>query len=158
MAAKSTPDGYHSVTPYLTIRGADAAMKFYAAAFGAEVTCRLDMPDGSVAHAEFRIGDSVVMLADENPAWGSTSPQSLGGVTGGVMLYVPDADAAFERALAAGATVKFPLADQFYGDRSGRVVDPFGHHWTLSTRVEEVPLAEMQARMDAWLAGMAQAA
>lgn len=150
MAVKSQPDGYHTVTPYLTVRGAVDALAFYAKAFGATEVMRLPMPDGTLAHAEVQIGDSKVMLADENPAWGNKSPLALGGASGGVMLYVPDVDALFARAVAAGATVRTPVADQFYGDRSGSVIDPFGHVWNLATHTEDVPPAEMQARMDAW--------
>jgi PhnB protein len=147
---KSQPDGYHCVTPYLTVRGAAAAMEFYKSAFGATEVLRLPMPDGSLAHAEVQIGDSKVMFADENPAWGNKSPAMLGGSSGGVMLYVPDADAAFARAVSAGAAVKMPVETQFYGDRCGSVIDPFGHVWTIATHIEDVPPAEMSARMEAW--------
>lgn len=150
MAVKSQPDGYHTVTPYLTVRGAVDALAFYAQAFGATEVMRLPMPDGKLGHAEIQIGDSKVMLSDENIEWGNASPQSLGGTPCGVCLYVADCDAVFAAAVAAGATVKRPLADQFYGDRSGAVVDPFGHVWTIATHTEDVPPAEMQARMDAW--------
>ena len=150
MAVKSQPDGYHCVTPYLTVRGAAAAMEFYKSAFGATEVLRLPMPDGTLAHAEVQIGDSKVMFADENPAWGNKSPAALGGASGGVMLYVSDADAAFARAVSAGATVRMPVATQFYGDRCGSVIDPFGHVWTIATHVEDVPPTEMQARMETW--------
>jgi len=136
---KPIPDGYHSVTPYFSVKGAAAALAFYERAFGAKVMFRLDMPDGRVGHAELQIGDSRLMLADEMPEMPDAvarSPQSLGGTTFGINLYVPDADAVFEQAVRAGATVKRPVVNQFYGDRSGTVADPFGHVWTLSTHVE----------------------
>lgn len=151
MAVKPIPDGYHSVTPYLHVPSAAEAIAFYAKAFGATELFRLSMPGGGVAHAEVRIGDSCVMMADENPEWGNKSPRTLGGTSGGYMIYVPDVDAAFDRAVAAGATVVTPVADQFYGDRSGSVLDPFGHKWTLATHVEDIPPDEMKARMDAWM-------
>ena len=156
MAVKPIPDGYHSVTPYMTIRGAAKAIDFYTAAFGAVEILRLPMADGSVAHAEIKIGDSVVMMGEENPAWDAKSPQALGGTASGLMLYVPDCDAVFAAALANGATVSKPLTDQFYGDRSGTVIDPFGHQWTLATHVEDVEPAELQKRMDAMAAQMSQ--
>jgi len=151
---KPVPDGYHTVTPYMTVRGAAKAIDFYKEAFGAVEVLRMPMPDGSVAHAEIKIGDSVIMMGEENPAWGNKSPQALGGTPTGLMIYVPDCDAVFARALAAGATVSKPLTDQFYGDRSGTVIDPFGHQWTLATHVEDVPPEEMQTRMDAMMAQM----
>ena len=154
MVVKPVPDGYHTVTPYMTVRGAAKAIDFYKEAFGAVEVLRMPMPDGSVAHAEIKIGDSVIMMGEENPAWGNKSPQALGGTPTGLMIYVPDCDAVFARALAAGATVSKPLTDQFYGDRSGTVIDPFGHQWTLATHVEDVPPEEMQTRMDAMMAQM----
>jgi len=154
VAVKPVPDGYHTVTPYMTVRGAAKAIDFYKEAFGAVEVLRMPMPDGSVAHAEIKIGDSVIMMGEENPAWGNKSPQALGGTPTGLMIYVPDCDAVFARALAAGATVSKPLTDQFYGDRSGTVIDPFGHQWTLATHVEDVPPEEMQTRMDAMMAQM----
>lgn len=152
MAVKPIPDGYHSVTPYLYVRGAADAIAFYEKAFGAVELMRLPMPGGVIGHAEIRIGDSVVMLADEMPEWGNKSPQTLGGTSAGLMVYVPDVDAVFARAVAAGASVHKPLADQFYGDRSGSVLDPYGHSWTIATHTEDVPHEEMAARMDAWIA------
>jgi len=154
VVVKPVPDGYHTVTPYMTVRGAAKAIDFYKEAFGAVEVLRMPMPDGSVAHAEIKIGDSVIMMGEENPAWGNKSPQALGGTPTGLMIYVPDCDAVFARALAAGATVSKPLTDQFYGDRSGTVIDPFGHQWTLATHVEDVPPEEMQTRMDAMMAQM----
>jgi PhnB protein len=143
------PKGYHSVTPYMTMRDGVAALAFYGRAFGAETTMQLDMPDGTIAHAEMRIGDSVVMLSEENEAWGTKGPLTLGGSPMFLMLYVPDVDAAFARAVAAGATEVRPVADQFYGDRSGTLKDPFGHQWTLATHIEDVSAEEAQRRMEA---------
>ena len=151
MSVKPIPDGYHAVTPYLCVRGAATAIDFYAKAFGAEEVMRLTMPGGVVCHAEVKIGDSRVMLADEMPEWGNKGPQSLGGTPTGFCVYVTDVDAVFAQAAAAGATVERPVADQFYGDRSGTVLDPFGHKWTIATHKEDLSPAEMQARMDAWL-------
>ena len=146
------PPGYHSVTPYLALRDARAALDFYARAFGAELMLKLDMPDGSIAHAEIRIGDSILMLSEENPDWGNRSPQSLGGSPVFLMIYVPDVDAAFARALEAGAEAVRPVADQFYGDRSGTLKDPYGYQWTLATHVEDVSTEEAQKRMNAMVA------
>jgi len=145
------PPGYHSVTPYLALRDARAAIEFYQRALGAETVLQLEMPDGTVAHAEIRIGDSVLMLAEENAAWGNRSPLALGGSPVSLLIYVPDVDAAFARALAAGATRVRPVEDQFYGDRSGTLSDPFGYQWTLATHIEEVSAEEAQRRMIAML-------
>ena len=138
--------GYHTITPYITVRGAAKAIEFYKAAFGATEIMRFASPDGTVMHAEVEIGGSRVMLGDEVPAFGNRSPATLGGATGGLCVYLPDVDAAFARATAAGATVFKPVADQFYGDRSGTVLDPFGHVWTLATHIEDVSIDEMQRR------------
>ena len=154
MAVPTTPAGYHTVTPYLVARDAHAAIAFYKQAFGAEETCKLLMPDGSICHAEIQIGDAKIMLGEECPQWGSKSPLALNGTATGFMIYVPDADAAFTQALSAGASVEKPMTDQFWGDRSGSVIDPFGHKWTLATHVEDVSPAEMQTRMDGWMASM----
>ena len=151
MPVKPIPDGYHTATPYLIIRGAAAALDFYKKAFGATELMRFDAPDGRIGHAEIQIGDSRVMFGDENPEFGNKSPQTLGGTPCGLCLYVPDCDAVFAKALAAGATVMKPMADQFYGDRSGTVIDPFGHAWTIATHKEDVSLEEMQARMAAMM-------
>ncbi|MBN9522000.1 VOC family protein [bacterium] len=157
MSVKPIPDGYHTVTPYMTIRGAAKAIDFYKEAFGAVEVLRMPMPDGSIAHAEIKIGDSIIMFGEENPAWGNKSPQALGGTPSGLCIYVPDCDAVFAKALAAGATVMKPLQNQFYGDRSGTVIDPFGHAWTVATHVEDVAPAELQKRMDDMIAQMSQA-
>lgn len=154
MSAATTPAGYHSVTPYLVAKDAHAAIAFYKKAFGAEETCKLLMPDGSICHAEIKIGDSHVMIGEECPAWGSKSPLALGGSPTGFMIYVPDVDAAFARAVEAGATVEKPVQDQFWGDRMGGVIDPFGHKWSLATHVEDVSPTDMQERLNSWLANM----
>jgi len=148
-AVQNPPQGYHTLTPYMTVRNARAAIDFYKKAFGAEKVLQLDMADGTIAHAEIRIGDSVVMLSEENEAWGTKSPLSLGGSPMFLMAYVADVDAAFRRAIDAGATEVRPVADQFYGDRSGTLKDPYGHQWTLSTHIEDVSEAEAQKRMEA---------
>jgi PhnB protein len=148
MAVKAKPDGYHTITPYLIVRGGAAAIDYYKAAFGAEEMVRMAGPAGTIGHAEIRIGDSVVMLADESPAGGWRSPQSLGGSPVGLAVYVDDVDARFNQAIAAGGKVIKPLANQFYGDRSGTLADPFGHQWTLATHIEDVPPDEMKRRMD----------
>ena len=146
---KPIPDGYHCVTPYLIVSGAAAALDWYARALGAEVTVRMDGPGGKLMHAEFRLGDSMLMLADEFPEMVARSPASLGGTPVGFCLYVPECDAVFARAVAAGARVERPLQDQFYGDRSGTVIDPYGHKWTIATHVEDVSPQEMERRMAA---------
>jgi PhnB protein len=148
MAVQPIPAGYHSVTPYITVRGAAKALEFYKKAFGAVETMRFDGPGGTIGHAEIRIGDSPLMLSDEWPEMGARSPESLGGSTGGFCIYVADCDALFNQAIAAGATVMKPLENQFYGDRSGTVIDPFGHKWTFATHIEDVSPEEMRRRHD----------
>lgn len=150
---KPVPDGYHSVTPYLIVDGGAAAIAFYARAFGAEEVVRMDAPGGKLGHAELQVGDSRIMLADEFPEMGARGPRSFGGTPVNLLLYVNDCDAVFARAVAAGATVKRPLKDQFYGDRSGTVEDPFGHSWTIATHTEDVPPDEMQRRAAAAMGG-----
>jgi len=141
------PIGYHSVTPYLMVRDAARAITFYRNAFGAEEVMRLDGPDGKVAHAEVKIGDSHVMLADEMPDQAIVGPQTLGGAGVSLMLYVDDVDATFAQAIAAGASVRRPVANQFYGDRVGTLVDPFGHVWSVGTHREDVSVDEVRRRM-----------
>lgn len=158
MAPSPRPAGYHSVTPAIIVRDAAAAIDFYARAFGAEEVTRLAMPDGKLAHAEIRIGDSIVMLGDENPDWGALSPQSTNGTPGSLHLYVDDVDAAFARALEAGATVRMPIEDAFWGDRYGKVTDPFGHEWGLATHVRDMTEDEVQAAAAAWMAQAASGA
>lgn len=148
MAVKPIPDGYHSITPYIICAGAAKALDFYKAAFGATELMRMEM-GGTIGHAEIRIGDSIVMLADEFPQMGAVSPKSLGGTPTGLCLYLPDVDKAVAKAVAAGCTVERPLKNQFYGDRSATLIDPFGHKWTLATHVEDVPPEEMKKRMEA---------
>ncbi|MBA2548235.1 MAG: VOC family protein [Burkholderiaceae bacterium] len=147
--SKPRPDGYHTVTPYMAVRDCMGAINFYTRAFGAEKTMQLDMPDGKIAHAEIRIGDSTLMMSEENEEWGNKSPQALGGSPMFLMIYVPDVDAAFKKAIAAGATEVRAVADQFYGDRSGTLKDPYGYQWTLSTHIEDVSQEEAQRRMEA---------
>ncbi len=154
MATNPIPEGYHSLTPSLIVRDASRAIEFYKKVFGAEETLRLAMPDGSIAHAEVRIGDSILMLADESPQWGTRSPESIGGSGSGIMLYVEDVDAVFRRAIENGASEVSPVENQFYGDRSGQLQDPFGHRWTIATNVEVVPEDEMNRRMEQFLASM----
>ena len=150
MTVSHIPEGYHSVTPYLVVDGAAEAIRFYAEAFGAEEVLRMPAGD-KIGHAEIRIGDSIVMLSDEWPEQNMLGPKARGGPSGLLMIYVEDVDAAYARAIAAGANAHRPVEDQFYGDRSGSVVDPFGHHWTLATHVEDVPPDELQRRMAEWL-------
>jgi len=147
---KAIPDGYHSLTPKLAIRGAAEAIDFYKRAFGATEVMRLTDSNGLIGHAEIHIGDSRIMLAEENPEY-NASPQSLGGSTVVINFYVEDVDTVVEQAVAAGAKIVFPVNDQFYGDRSGRIVDPFGHIWILSTHKEDVSPEELQKRFDAFL-------
>lgn len=145
MAVKSTPDGYHTATPCLIVQGADRALEFYKKALGATELMRFDM-GGKIGHAEIQIGDSRIMVCDEFPEMDARGPKTLGGSPVGLYLYVENVDAAFDRAVTAGATVKRPLKDQFYGDRSGTVEDPFGHVWTIATHKEDVPPEEMHRR------------
>ncbi len=149
MVVRAIPEGYHSVTPYIVVDGAEDAIRFYVEAFGATEVLRLPMGN-KIGHAEIKIGDSHVMLSDEWPDMDIRGPKSRGGATSSLMIYVEDADAAFARAVAAGATVERPVEDQFYGDRNGAIVDPFGHRWTISTHVEDVPEDEMTRRMEAF--------
>jgi PhnB protein len=143
------PDGFHTATPYLIVTNAAKAIEFYKKAFRATELSRLTTPDGKVGHAEIRIGDSRIMLADEFPEWDARSPQTIGGSAVFIMLYVEDVDAVVRRAVAAGAELFKPVADQFYGDRSGSLTDPFGHKWTISTHKEDVPPEELKKRASA---------
>ena len=147
MATKPVPDGYHSVTPYLIIKGAADAIEFYKRVFGATELMRMPDPNGGrIAHAEIMIGDSHIMLADEYPEMGHRSPQTLGGAGVSLMIYLDGVDEVYKRAIAAGAKEMQPLKDQFYGDRSGTLQDPYGHVWTIATHVEDVPPEEMEQR------------
>ena len=151
MAIKPIPAGYHTLTPYINIKGAVEAIEFYKKAFGAKEIGRITMAGGTIAHAEIQIGDSKIMLADESEQWGNKSPQALGGSPVCLCLYVEDVDVVFAQALAAGATVtgEMEVKDQFYGDRSGSLTDPFGHKWTIMTHKEDVSFEEMQKRANA---------
>jgi PhnB protein len=147
--AKPIPDGYHTVTPYLVITDAGKAIEFYKEAFGAAEYMRLATPDGKVMHAEIKIGDSPIMLCDEYPDWDALSPLTIGGTAVSIMLYVEDVDRVVERAVAAGAKLLMPVADQFWGDRCGTVSDPFGHKWTVATHTEDVSPEEIGVRAKA---------
>jgi PhnB protein len=149
---KPTPEGHRTVAPYLAIKSAASALEFYKKAFGAIETYKLVLPDGRVGHAEIRLGDSLIMLSDEFPEFGGKAPEALGGSPVSIHLYVDDVDAFFNRAVAAGARELKPIADQFYGDRSGQIEDPFGHLWWVATHKEDVAPAEMQKRVRALFA------
>lgn len=146
---KPVPEGYHNVTPYLFIRGAGAAIDFYKKVFGAKEVVRMAGPIGQIMHAELRIGDSIIMLSDENPKSGAMSPQTAGGISVSLNLYVEHVDAVVQKAVDAGAKLLRPVANQFYGDRSGMLIDPFGHMWSVATHVEDVSPEEMRRRMAA---------
>ncbi len=141
------PTGYHDITPYLIVRNAAAAIDFYKKALNAVELMRFPGPGGKIMHAEVKIGDSPVMLAEEMPEEGYVGPQTLGGAGVSMMLYVEDVDTRFAQAIAAGATIKRPVQDQFYGDRTGTLVDPFGHVWSIGTHKEDVSMEELQRRM-----------
>ncbi len=143
---KPIPDGYHAITPYLCVGEAAKAIEFYEKAFGARELCRMPMPDGRIGHAELEIGDSKIMLADEFPEMEFKSPKSLGGTPVTLHFYVEKVDDVFQRAVAAGAKVRRPLKNEFYGDRSGYLEDPFGHVWILSTHIEDLTPEEIQHR------------
>jgi PhnB protein len=149
MAVKPIPEGYRTVTPYLIVSDAAKALDYYQRALGAREIVRMPGPGGKIMHAEIRIGDSMVMLADEFPQMGANSPQTIGGTPVGICLYVENVDELFNRAISAGGKVERPLQNQFYGDRSGTLIDPFGHKWTIATHVEDVSPEEMQKRMAA---------
>ena len=146
---KSIPDGYHSATPYLIVNDAAAAIEFYKKAFGATELMRMPKPNGKIGHAEIKIGDSPIMLADEAPEVGARSPRTIGGSPVSILLYVDDVDTTFTKAVNGGAKVQRPVADQFYGDRTGGVEDPFGHLWYIATHVEDVSPEEMKKRATA---------
>ena len=148
---KAIPEGFHSVTPYLITKDAAKAIEFYSNAFGAKEIGRISMPGGKVGHAELQIGNSRIMIADEFPEWGNKSPVTLGGTAVGICLYVENVDEAFRRAIEAGAKVdgNMEVKDQFYGDRTGSLIDPFGHKWTIATHIEDISFEEMQRRSDA---------
>jgi PhnB protein len=147
MAVKPIPEGYRSVTPYLIVKGAVRAIDFYKQAFGATEIMRFPGPNNTIVHAEIKIGDSVVMLSDSPVGGEFRDPQALGGSPIGLMIYVPEVDKTFKNAVSLGAKESRPVVDQFYGDRSGTLVDPFGHVWTVATHVEDVSPQQMQERM-----------
>jgi PhnB protein len=151
---KPIPDGFHSITPYLVIKGADRAIEYYKKAFGATEILRMEGPDGKVGHAELKIGDSIFMLGEEMPQTGYRSPQ--GGSPVGLMLYVNDVDHVFKQAVSAGGRVDKEIKDQFYGDRNGSLYDPFGHLWTIATHIEDVSEDDMKRRMAKFIAEMKQ--
>lgn len=147
MPVKYIPDGYHTATPYLIVKGGSRAIDFYKQAFGATELMRFPGPNGTIGHAEIRVGDSPIMLADEMPGMGYRSPAAYGGSSVSIMLYVQDVDKVVDRAVKAGAKVERPVTDQFYGDRNGTIQDPFGHIWTIATHKEDVSPEEMQRRV-----------
>ena len=157
MAVKAVPEGTHTITPHLVVDGAEQALEFYKKAFGAQVAGVHKTPDGKVMHAEFKIGDSKLMLNDEFPGMGSLSPKTLGGSPVVLNLYMEDIDKIFNQAVSAGATVTMPLANQFWGDRYGQLKDPFGHIWALGQHVEDVTPEEMKRRAEEAFAQMAKA-
>lgn len=153
---KPIPDGFHSITPHLVVRGGEAAMAFYKKAFGAKERdggCIFKMPDGKIGHAELEIGNSPIMLADENPDWGVLSPLSTGGASVCIHLYVTDADKTFAQAVAAGATATMPMSDAPWGDRYGKLKDPFGHDWSVATHKEDLTMEEISQRLQAAFGG-----
>lgn len=151
MSSKPIPDGFHTLTPYINIKGANEAIEFYKKAFGAIEIGRITMPDKTVGHAELKIGDSKLMLAETSEQWGNKSPKDIGGSPVCLCIYVANVDAVFAQAIAAGATVSegMEVKDQFYGDRTGSLTDPYGHNWTIMTHKEDLSFEEMQARSDA---------
>jgi len=147
--AKPVPEAYHAITPYLSLRNASRAIEFYKKAFGATELMRFALPNGHVGHAELKIGDSIIMLADEHPEMGARSPETVGGTPMALMLYVDNVDKVVDRAVTEGARIDRPVEDKFYGDRSGTLTDPFGHVWHVSTHVEDVPPDELKRRAEA---------
>jgi PhnB protein len=158
MTVKAVPEGYHSITPYMTVRDAARAIDFYKRAFGAVEKGAMKGPNGRVMHAELRIGDSIFMLADEFPEFNSLSPQSTGGAGMGLHIYTEDVDSAFDRAVKAGATVEMPVSDMFWGDRYGKLADPFGHKWSIGTHKQDVTMAEMEEAQKEFMRNMPKSA
>ncbi len=158
MSVKPIPDGYHSVTPFLTVRYGARAIEFYKQAFGAIEKGVMKDADGKVLHAELMIGNSIIMLSDEFPKYGALSPQSIGGTPMGLHIYVDGVDAAFERAVKAGAHVEMPVMDQFWGDRYGKLKDPFGHSWSIATHTKDLSMDEMHNAMEEAMAKMKKSA
>ena len=153
MAKSHTYPGANSLNAYISIRGCNEAIEFYKKAFGAIEKLRLVMPDGKIGHTELEIEGSLLMMAEENLDWGTKSPETLGGNPLTIGLYVPDVDKSFQKAIDAGATVIMPVKDEFYGDRTGQVIDPFGYKWMIATHFEDVSQEEMQTRMDKMFSG-----
>jgi PhnB protein len=153
---KPIPEGYHTLTPYLTVHDGAGAIDFYKKAFGAQEEFRLESPPGKIGHAELRIGDSKIMLSEEMPGGSCRSPKSLGGTTITLFLYVEDVDRSFQQAVAAGAKVAMPVADMFWGDRYGQVTDPFGHSWGMATHKEDLTPEELDKRARAAMEEMGQ--
>jgi uncharacterized glyoxalase superfamily protein PhnB len=158
MTVKPIPEGYHTLTPYFTVRDAVRAIEFYKQAFGAQERGVMKGPDGKVMHAELKIGDSIVMLADEFPEFGAVAPESGGSTSMGLHIYVDNVDQAFDRAVNAGAKVEMPVSDQFWGDRYGKLRDPFGHKWSIATHVKDMSADEMKQSMDDAMANMQKTA
>jgi len=148
MSVKPIPDGYHSLTPFLTVHDAAAAIEFYKQAFGAVERGVMKGPDGKIMHAELMIGDSIIMLSDEFPEFGAVSPQTVGGSGMGLHIYLDGVDAAFDRAVKAGAQVEMPVMDQFWGDRYGKLKDPYGHKWSIATHTKDLSMDDMKKGMD----------
>ncbi len=158
MAVKAIPEGYHTLTPSITVRDAARAIEFYKKAFGAVEKGVMKGPDGKVMHAELRIGDSLFMLADEFPEFGSLSPQSVGGSGSGLHIYVEDVDSAFDRAIGAGGVVEMPVADMFWGDRFGKLVDPFGHKWSIATHTRDMSMEEIEEAQEEFMSKLPKSA
>ena len=154
MATKPIPEGYHTITPYLAVGDAAEAIEYYQEAFGAKERVRMKAPDGKIGHAELEIGDSLVMLSDPFPQATTKSPSELGGTSASVFMYVEDVDATVKQAVDAGATVTMEVSDQFWGDRFGSVVDPFGHQWSIATHVEDLTPEEIAERAKSAMAAM----
>jgi PhnB protein len=158
MTVQAVPAGYHTLTPYMTVRDAARAIEFYKQAFGAIERAAMKGPDGKIMHAELLIGDSIVMLADEQPQFGALSPQSTGGAGMGLHIYVEDVDSAFDRAVKAGASVEMPVSDMFWGDRYGKLADPFGHKWSIATHKADLSAEEMERGMKEMMEDMPKSA
>ena len=156
VSTKPIPEGFHTVTPALVVRDAPKAIDFYKRAFGAQELVRMPGPDGKIMHAELKIGDSIIFLSDENPQMNVKSPQTLGGSTCTLNVYVPNVDEQFKQAIAAGGKESMPVADQFWGDRYGTLTDPFGYTWGIATHKEDLSPAEMGERAQEFFASMAQ--
>jgi uncharacterized glyoxalase superfamily protein PhnB len=148
MTVEAIPKGYHTITPHMTVRDAARAIEFYKQAFGAVARGAMKGSDGKIMHAELLIGDFIIMLADEYPQFGALSPQSTGGTGMGLHIYIEDVDSAFDRAVKAGATVEMPVADMFWGDRYGKLADPFGHKWSIGTHKRDATTEEMEQAMN----------